>query len=341
MKKLYFLIFIANFIISTQSYGQTPINDPHWQLVWQDNFNSLDLNIWEIANNFDHYGEPQMYRTNNVTVLNGNLVLKAKKENYLGHAYTSGWVSTKQAYNIQYGFIESSIKLPYGYGFWPAFWTFKGNGVIGSNAAEIDIFEMVGHQPSNIVGTNIHKAYCDCENYSCACDFLYDQECPDYNNTILCYGQDLVFANFTYTDWHIYGIEWSPTKIIWYIDGCPVRTMENHGIIDPVQIILNFAIEPRYLPNSSTPFPSDMLVNYVKVYKLINDCNTIINACNYNFLTYDNKVKKEIVFGGSGCTNIVPSNSSIYLRASDGILINGDFTVPLGTQLYLDVNPCY
>lgn len=28
-------------------------------------------------------------------------------------------------------------------------------------------------------------------------------------------------------------------------------------------------------------------------------------------------------------------------RASDGILINGDFTVPLGTQLYLDVNPCY
>ena len=48
-------------------------------------------------------------------------------------------------------------------------------------------------------------------------------------------------------------------------------------------VILNLAIEPGYLPNPSTPFPSEMIVDYVKAYKLKNDCNTIINNCNFNF----------------------------------------------------------
>lgn len=302
------------------TFGQTPANDPHWQLVWQDEFNTLNTNIWEVANNFDHYGEPQMYRTNNTSALNGNLVLKVKSESYLGHNYTSGWVETKQAYNTQFGYIESRIKLPYGYGFWPAFWTFIGSGVSGSNAAEIDIFEMLGHSPSNEITTNIHLNYPDGNIY-------FQKQTPtnyDYNNT-----------------WHTYGIEWSPSKIIWYVDGSPIRLFPNHGIIDPVRIILNLAIEPSYLSNSSTPFPSEMLVDYVKVYDLKNDCNTIINTCNYNFSTYDNKVKKEIIIGGSSCVNSIPNNTNTFLRATDGVLINGDFTVPIGSELYIDVNPCY
>jgi len=52
------IIFLNTLIL----FGQSPSNDPHWQLVWQDNFNFLNTNIWSVANNFDHYGEPQMYR---------------------------------------------------------------------------------------------------------------------------------------------------------------------------------------------------------------------------------------------------------------------------------------
>lgn len=333
MKKTVLLIPL---LICLWTFGQTPSNDPHWQLVWEDNFNSFDANKW-LKVDWAQHDEPQLYLASNIAVSNGNLVIKVNNNpTYCPtnpptvwgvcwpcankwYNYTSGWVETKQSYNTKFGYIESRMKLPYGYGFWPAFWTFKGDGVTGSNAAEIDIFEMLGHSPSNVITTNIHLNF------------------PDGN----IYLQKHIPINYNYNTWHTYGIEWSPSKIIWYVDGSPIRLFPNHGIIDPVRIILNLAIEPDFLPNQSTPFPSDMLVDYVKVYDLKNDCNTIINACNYNFSTYDNKVKKEIIIGGSACVNSIPNNTNMYLRATDGILINGDFTVPVGSELYIDVNPCY
>ncbi len=353
-------VLLVSLLFNSYLNGQTPSNDPHWQLVWEDDFTIFDNSKWVKANYAVHLPEPQIYLSSNAYCLNGKLVLKVNNNLVTcpsnpiqttwvcglatpsqTYPYNSGWVETKQAYNTQYGFIEARVKLPHGYGLWPAFWTFIGSGVSGSNVAEIDIFEMLGHQASNIVGTNIHKAYCDCYNYTCECGFMFDQICPDYDNTILCNGQDLEFSNFTYTDWHKYGIEWTPSKITWYIDDFPVRTTSNVGIIDPVRIILNLAIEPGYLPNSSTPFPSEMLVDYVKVYDLKNECTANINTCNFNFLTYENKIKKEITIGGNGCINSIPNSTFEFLRATDGILIKGDFTVPTGSQLLLEVNPCY
>ena len=124
MNKLFFLplLIYLNF-----SYGQTPSNDLHWQLLWKDDFNSLNTEIWNVTNNDDHGGEPEMYRTQNCFISNGNLVLRAKQENYSGHSYTSGEITTNQPFNLQYGYIEARIKLPYGNGLWPAFWTWTGD----------------------------------------------------------------------------------------------------------------------------------------------------------------------------------------------------------------------
>lgn len=204
---------------------------------------------------------------------------------------------------------------------------------------------MLGSDPlaPHKVGTNIHKDYCqNCPPpVYCGCDHLYQQMCPWENPSILCYGQDLIPVNFNYTGWHTYGIEWSPSKMIWYINGSPVRIFPNPGIVDPVRIILNLAIEPWALPNQTTPFPSEMLVDYVRVYELDNDCNTNMNVCNYNFSMHDNKVKKNITIGNGTCSNVIGSGQNVYLRASEGVLINGDFTISLGSDLYIDVNTCY
>ena len=236
------------------------------------------------------------------------------------YPYNSGWVETSDNFNTQFGYIEARIKLPHRYGFWPAFWTWQGRGVTTTNQAEIDIFEMVGHKPPNVVGTNIHKNY------------------PDGN----VFGQDLIPVNYSYANiWHTYGIEWSPSKIIWYIDGSIARVFPNHGIIDPVRTILNLAIEPGYLPPTSPTFTDYMYIDYVKVYDLRNDCNTNMSVCNYNFGLHDNKVKKNITIGNGTCNNMISYGQNVYLRASEGVLINGDFTVPLGSELYIDVNTCY
>jgi len=335
MKYIISMIIFLNTLIL---FGQTPSNDPHWQEVWKDDFNFFDNTKWVKAHYCDH-GEPQLYLEQNVWTSGGNLVIKVDNNrtycpssppgpttwacgscNTGTHNYTSGWVETKQAYNTQYGYIEARIKLPYRYGFWPAFWTWRGAGVPTTNEAEIDVFEMVGHKPSNIMGTNIHTYY------------------PDGN----IFGQDITPTNFNYANtWHTYGIEWSPNKIIWYVDGSPARVFPNHGIIDPVRTILNLAIEPGYLPPTSPSFTDYMYVDYVKVYDLNNDCNTTLNVCNYNFGTHDNRVKKSITIGNGNCNNSLNIGDNIYLRASEGVSINGDFTVPVGAELYIDVNSCY
>jgi len=333
MKQILILIFLINSIFNC--FGQTVLNDPHWELVWEDNFSSFNSSRW-LKVNYAQHGEPQIYMDNTISIRDGNLVIKMDDNSTYcppnpptvwgacwpcdnkWYSYTSGWVETQPSQNVQYGLIQSRIKLPYGRGFWPAFWTFIGGGVSGSNAAEIDIFEMLGHLPSNIITTNIHT---------------------NYGNEPYNY-QEANMGNYANT-YHNYAVAWSPSKIVWYVDGNPIRISTNHGIVDPVRIILNFAIEPEYLPNSSTPFPSEMLVDYVKVYRLKKDCNTNISSCNFDFNNIDNRVKHNIIIGGSGCVNSVPSGRNIYLRATNSFRIEGSFTVPIGSTFFVDVNPCH
>ena len=322
MKKFIFFILLSEF-----SFGQTPANDQHWQILWQDDFNSLNTTIWNIANNYDHFGEPQMYRTNNCFVSNGNLVLRCKAEPYQGHNYTSGWVETKNTFQVQYGYLESRIKLPYGNGLWPAFWTWTNN----PNYQEIDIFEMV---PGAIeyCHRNDSQEFPHTNNISTSNIHLQEPDgtCDDP------YADGSVSIIQDYTQWHTYSIEWSPSRIIWYVDNYPVRYYQNSGITALTTVILNLAINPYVSVTSG--FPADMLVDYVKVYELNSDCNDFINATNYDFSTYNNVEKNFIKIGQESGNNSLSNGQDVNLRASQFIEISGDFHVPVGASLYLDAN---
>lgn len=338
MKNVILLFILFGYL---RAFGQTPANDPHWQLVWEDKFDTLNTNIWLVQDNFDHYGEKQVFINKNVYIENGSLVCEIKKEYYScpswaiepewhcvrqnnsGHpySYTSGWVESKRAYNTQYGYIEANINFPYQFALWPAFWTFIGDSVEnGTNAAEIDIAEMLGKTGPNTITTNIHKVFPDN-------NIFFEKHSPS----------NFIWGN---NNWHKYAIEWSPSKIIWYLDDCLIRVFPNHGIIDSIRIIIGIGLIPDVQLNT-TSFPQKMNVDYVRVYNLKNDCNTMLNLCNYNFGTHDNKVKKNIIIGNGNCLNTLNIGENVYLRASEGVLINGDFIVPIGAELYIDVNPCY
>ena len=331
--------------------GQTPATDPHWQLVFHETFDSIDPAVWKVAHHFDHYGEPQVYtsREENVQTADGALKLTVRKERYRyrepsagrkkkrRYPYTSGWVETTKEHYIRYGYIESRIKLPYGKGFWPAFWTFVGEHLPDRhNAAEIDIFEMLGTRPSTIMGTNLHIGYCNCDVNECSCEYLNDPMCPGVNPEILCHGLHVEIPEYAGT-YHTYAVEWSPTKIIWYVNGNMVRNSPNPGIVDPVRIILNLAITPWTQPDRTTPFPSSMHVDYVKLYRLEFD-TTRIDTCIYDFSQPSVTVKSDISIGGDSCVNIIPPHEDVTLRATEGIEIRGDFQVLPGARLYLDVN---
>ncbi len=140
--------------------GQTPANDPHWQLQWADHFDSLDTTRWLRA---DYGGRVmQLYRKTNISVSNSNLVITLNNtaaycpnpvpntnrgvceacEAGRRYKYTSGWVETNKYFDTQFGYIEAMIRFPYRdgkqWGFFPAFWTFIGHDEPDrSNFAEI------------------------------------------------------------------------------------------------------------------------------------------------------------------------------------------------------------
>ena len=352
MKQLLFsiLLLCVYFILS----GQAPPEDRHWNLVFEEQFDTIDPEFWKVANDFDHYGEPQVYtsRIDNVFVSDGELVLRVNRESYrcrqlCGWAcnkrrydYTSGWIESTRDLDVRFGYLESRIRIPHGFGFWPAFWTFIGEGVTNPhNAAEIDIFEMLGNDPPTIMGTNLHLDYCNCGESECGCAYLEDHMCPSADSSILCHQLDVEIPDYS-SAYHIYAVEWNPSKIIWYVDGRMVRNSPNPGIVDPVRIIFNLAVTPWKLPDKTTPFPSSMNIDYLKVYQMEPD-TARIDSCHFDLQRYDWSVKKEIVIGGEGCTNLIPFNEDITIRATGGIEIRGDFSVPLGAQLYLDVNQMY
>jgi hypothetical protein len=67
-----------------------------------------------------------------------------------------------------------------------------------------------------------------------------------------------------------------------------------------------------------------------------------VNVCAFYFGGYQNTVKKSItISSGSSCSNNQPTNTGLILRATDFVELNGNFGVPLGAELYVDVNDCY
>jgi beta-glucanase (GH16 family) len=165
---------------------------------------------------------------------------------------------------MQFGYVEARISLPYGRGFWPAFWTFVAEGLPShTNAAEIDIFEMYGHKPATNLETNVHLEYCTPDRF----DYPGCPSIPSYRKSHIIPS----YAN----KFHVYGCEWTPEFIKFKFNGVAIRVMPNPGVVDPVRIIMNMAILAGNPPTQYTPFPSDIKIDYVRVYEVAQTTHSI------------------------------------------------------------------
>jgi beta-glucanase (GH16 family) len=178
--------------------------------------------------------------------------------------YTSARLKTEHLFSFQYGRIEFRAQVPEAQGFWPAAWLL-GNNIATTNwpaCGEMDVLERV-----NAAGT------------------------PDWNEgsihgtgfTGSKLGRVFNFpAGQTASAWHTYGMIWSQGTVAYYIDDpthpyvtyTPANISALSGSVWPVDsgqssfIILNLAVGGSWpgSPNSGTPFPAEMLVDYVRIY---------------------------------------------------------------------------
>ena len=253
--------------------SSTAIEKHPWVLTWGDEFDGpngsgIDASKWiaEIGGNGWGNKELEYYtsRTQNASLQDGNLVIKAVQEKYAGpdgvtRDYTSARLKTQGKFSQEYGRFEARIKIPRGQGMWPAFWMLGDDfDKVGWPACgEIDIMENIGKEPATIYGS-IHG--------------------PGYIGDVGL-GAPYKVANgrqFS-DDFHVYAVEWEPDTIRLYVDDYLYSTRTRAELKPgwkwpfdhPFFILLNLAIGGDWPgnPDATTVFPQTMLVDYLRVYR--------------------------------------------------------------------------
>lgn len=245
---------------------------PGWTLVWADEFDGegIDPAKWEFEVNAWGGGneELQYYtdRADNAHVSDGCLHIVARAESFTGpegtRAHTSARLRTKGRGDWCYGRFEIRARLPIGQGLWPAIWMLPTDAIYGGWAAggEIDIMELVGHRPSEVLGTLHYGA-------------AWPHNVHTGDTHALAPGAG-TFAD----DFHVFAIEWEAGEIRWYVDGVHTQTQREWRTTaapwpapfdQRFHLLLNVAVGGKLPgnPDATTVFPQVMSVDYVRVYQ--------------------------------------------------------------------------
>ncbi len=325
MKKiLQYLLIIS---LAKESYAQipNPAVDPNFYLYTplSDEFDGATLSSkWQVDValwNKDSVNEIRSTnRPVNVSVSGGKLYLSGSDIPYGADHYTQGLIQAttlvKKGCYLETLCLFDTSKFNYA-----GFWMYEGNDDSGlsCNYREIDIMEYNGHNSYSTA--NIHY----CKNYmrSAYPEFYY--QVPNLNVA------------------HKFSCFWDNKNITILKDGITVRDTPIVFALDqPMKLILHGGIDFNYIIHPDTRYPPSLPVTnvteYVRVYRLKLDCGTIVTRIP-DFSTYYYALKKSIELDG---TTIVPSGSTISLRATDYINLLPGFEVPNGTDFSLNTNTC-
>ena len=182
------------------------------------------------------------------------------------HVYTSARLKTQGLFSFQYGRFEVRAKVPEAQGFWPAAW------LLGNNIVEVN-WPACGEQD---VLERVNAALIPDWNEGSIHGTGFTGESGLGTRYFFPSGQ-------TAAQWHTYGMIWSPGRVEYYVDDRArpyviyTSASLNHlnGAVWPFDggqanfIILNLAVGgdwPGPPDPIHTPFPSEMLVDYVRIY---------------------------------------------------------------------------
>jgi len=271
-----------------------PVVATEYTLVWSDEFDgpAINMSAW----NFEAHCQPandekECYTTENAEIVDGVLVVTARKEaqNYVvpqdvctagdkangcsGSPYTSARMTTwKAGLAWTYGRFEIRAKMPAGNGLWPALWFLPQTSVYGgwATGGEIDLIETKGNDPHSISNALNYGA-------------------PWPRNAAVW--QWSKFDEDLSADFHVYTLEWTSEELRFYMDdketwsigtrsrnwwtgdGPSPFTDSNQPWDQPFYFILNIAIGGHFFdpPFTDADLPTwtqpTMQLDYIRVYQ--------------------------------------------------------------------------
>jgi beta-glucanase (GH16 family) len=268
-------------VLGATAAGNRPVTPPpgqaEWRLAWADEFaidGPPDPRNWTFEQGFVRNEELQWYQPQNATVLNGTLVIEARRERVVNtrmvegrpkwsesraHAdYTSASVITKGLHSWRYGRFEMRGRIDTRPGMWPAFWTL---GVEGEwpEGGEIDIMEYY----RGILLANV--AWGSSQRWV-----------PTWDTT----RTSMSSLGPGWADrFHVWRMDWTEEEIRLSVDDRLLNTTKlsdaminqrtkAHPFRQPHYLLLNLAIGGTQGGDpSKTTFPARFEVDYVRVYQ--------------------------------------------------------------------------
>jgi beta-glucanase (GH16 family) len=101
---------------------------------------------------------------------------------------------------------------------------------------------------------------------------------PGYSGADGIGGADTLSQGAFADDYHVFAVEWEPGEVRWFVDGRPYHRTTTadlptgaRWVFDrPFFLLLNVAVGGSWPgdPDGSSTFPQQMLVDYVRVYRL-------------------------------------------------------------------------
>lgn len=179
-----------------------------------------------------------------LSITETKLTAAQSKDNW-GTQYASGLLTTKMSFSQLYGFFEVDAKLPSGQGMWPAFWLLPENNAW---PPELDVFEQLGKDP----------------------DKIYMTSHSEVGGKATAVSQSVAVPNAT-TQFHTYGVLWSPTELVWYVDGKQVaETATPADMHTPMYMLLDLNVGGAWGGGvtSATPSGQSLQINWVRAYSL-------------------------------------------------------------------------
>ncbi len=247
--------------VITSADPQTGVTYEFNNLVWEDDFTvdgAPDTTKWtyDIGTGTNGWGnnEVQYYtdRPENVKVEGGNLIITAKRENYLGSAFTSARLKTEGLYDFKYGRVEVRAKLPADSGTWPAIWMLGANfSTVGwPQCGEIDIMEQTGADKNTILAT---------------CHWL-----DAVSSTKADFGLTTSITSAT-SEFHKYTLEWNDEFVTVYLDDVEYYRLANNTSLpfnENFFMILNVAMGGTLGGAIDSSFTENtMEIDYVRVFQ--------------------------------------------------------------------------
>lgn len=339
-----------------------------WVLIFEDEFegNSLDEDNWDVYVGVprDPYFTSQKawHQKENIVVNNGSLKIITRHEykpnmqyivsynpltyNISNFDYTSGELWSKRKF--LFGKYEARVKIPKGWGLWPAFWLY-GNGHYGN---EIDVFEYWNEERQQDIAKIQHMTV----HY----DYDHDGIVEQMHYKKMHYKK---IHNDMSSEYHIYTLIYLPGYIKWLVDGNTIYEYDRYFYntiplnpigcellngqlyyqnllypFPPMNIIFNTAVQcgNGNEPNMNTVLPAQMEVDWFRYYVSANNALVQSQDIKQQYLTVE-------IHNGYAAYSVIldsitiPDNAKINIVALDEVKLLPGFKAERGSEVDISI----